>query len=48
MVWLPTATGELIDSGYPCWKFTMGCFGETYHTFVDMITGEIHLYIQVV
>lgn len=30
----------------PCWKFIMSCNGEQYHTFVNMHTGEVHVYIQ--
>ena len=30
----------------PCWKFLMRCGGNVYNTFVDMQTGEVHLYIQ--
>lgn len=29
----------------PCWKFIMSYFGEEYHTFVNMRTGEVHVYI---
>ena len=30
----------------PCWKFIMRCRGDVYNVFVDMQTGEVHLYIQ--
>ena len=30
----------------PCWKFIMSYNGEQYHTFVNMHTGEVHVYIQ--
>lgn len=39
-VYLPSNTIE------PCWKFIMSCNGEQYHTFVNMHTGEVHVYIQ--
>ena len=49
LVWLPTADpNELVEQAYPCWKFKMYSNGEIYHTFVDVITGEVHLYIQAV
>lgn len=49
MVWLHTNEGDApVQEGYPCWKFKMYANGEIYHTFVDVITGEIHLYIQAV
>lgn len=50
MVWLDTNEGgDAVDQeAYPCWKFKMYSNGEIYHTFVDVITGEVHLYIQVV
>lgn len=49
MVWLDTREwGAAEQEAYPCWKFKMYSNGEIYHTFVDMITGEIHLYVQVV
>ena len=47
MVWLRTRAYETDAEGFPCWKFKMYADGEIYHTFVDVITGEIHLYIQV-
>ena len=34
------------QTSVPCWKFTMRCSGDVYNTFVDMQTGEVHLYIQ--
>ena len=51
MAWLYTqdygANGEFEEQdGFPCWKFKMYANGEIYHTFVDVITGEVHLYIQ--
>lgn len=30
----------------PCWKFLMHCNGCCYHTFVNMHTGEIHVYVE--
>lgn len=39
-VYLPSNTIE------PCWKFIMSYNGEQYHTFVNMHTGEVHVYIQ--
>lgn len=39
-VYLPANTIE------PCWKFTMSSNGEQYHTFVNMHTGEVHVYVQ--
>ena len=36
-----------MDGEIPCWKFVMRCSGNVYNTFVDMQTGEVHLYIQV-
>lgn len=49
MVWLPEKTeNEITDlATHPCWKFKLIHSGETYHTFVNMITGEIYLYVQV-
>lgn len=49
MVWLPEKTeNEITDlATHPCWKFKLIHGGETYHTFVNMITGEIYLYVQV-
>ena len=35
------------STSVPCWKFLMRCSGEVYNAFVDMQTGEVHLYIQV-
>ena len=35
-----------MDRKIPCWKFVMRCSGNVYNTFVDMQTGEVHLYIQ--
>ncbi|MCM1055230.1 MAG: sigma-70 non-essential region-containing protein [Bacteroides sp.] len=40
--------GAAEQEAYPCWKFKMYANGEIYHTFVDVITGEVHLYIQAV
>ena len=34
------------NTSVPCWKFVMRCSGNVYNTFVDMQTGEVHLYIQ--
>ena len=49
MVWLDTQKwGAAVQEAYPCWKFKMYANGVIYHTFVDVITGEIHLYGQVV
>lgn len=49
MVWLHTNVyGAAKQEAYPCWKFKMQANGEIYHTFVDVITGEVHLYIQAV
>lgn len=49
MVWVQTAEIDNPEQeAYPCWKFKMSTDGEIYHTFVDVITGEIHLYVQVV
>lgn len=49
MVWLHTNVyGAAKQEAYPCWKFKMYANGEIYHTFVDVITGEVHLYIQAV
>lgn len=49
MTWLTTHPSlEPENQAYPCWKFKMYADGEIYHTFVDVITGEIHLYVQVV
>lgn len=47
MVWLQTNEyGAARQEAYPCWKFKMNANGEIYHTFVDVITSEVHLYIQ--
>lgn len=47
IVWLDTNEwGAAYQEAYPCWKFKMYANGEIYHTFVDVITGEIHLYVQ--
>ena len=49
MVWLHTSDyGASKQAAFPCWKFKMYANGEIYHTFVDVITGEVHLYIQAV
>lgn len=49
MVWLNTYDyGASEQEAYPCWKFKMYANGEIYHTFVDVITGEVHLYVQAV
>lgn len=49
MVWLHTNVyGAAKQEAYPCWKFKMYANGEIFHTFVDVITGEVHLYIQAV
>ena len=49
MVWLDTREWDAaVQEAYPCWKFKMYANGVIYHTFVDVITGEIHLYGQVV
>lgn len=49
MVWLSTNDpNEIIEQAYPCWKFKMVANGEIYHTFVNVITGEIYLYVQAV
>lgn len=45
LTWLHTDNAQ---EAYPCWKFKMYANGEIYHTFVDVITGEIHLYVQAV
>ena len=34
------------NASVPCWKFLMRCSGEVYNTFVDIQTGEVHLYVQ--
>lgn len=49
-VWLTTKTPNELkaETAYPCWKFKMNANGNTYHTFVDMLTGEIYLYVQAV
>ncbi len=48
MAWLHTKDyGAAEQEAYPCWKLKMYANGEIYHTFVDVITGEVHLYIQV-
>ena len=41
VVYLP-----VLNTAEPCWKFLMSCRGELYHTFVNMHTGEVHVYIQ--
>lgn len=49
MVWLSTNDpNEIVEQAYPCWKFKMSANGEIYHTFVNVISGEIYLYVQVV
>lgn len=49
MAWLHTNVyGAETQEAYPCWKFKMYSNGEIYHTFVDVITGKVHLYIQAV
>lgn len=50
MVWLPTKTPNELktEHAYPCWKFKLRSGSELYHTFVDMLTGEIYLYVQAV
>lgn len=49
MVWLPlSGDAEKEMPVYPCWKFKMNSNGNIYHTFVNMISGEIYLYIQAV
>ncbi len=50
MVWLQTRTENEFkeETAYPCWKFRLKTGGEIYHTFVDMLTGEIYLYVQAV
>lgn len=49
MVWLPVKNSdEMARQAYPCWKFKMNSNKEIYHTFVNMITGEVYLYIQAV
>ena len=35
-----------LDGLEPCWKFLMNANGETYNTFVNMHTGEVHVYIE--
>ena len=48
MTWLNTKEyGAAEQEAYPCWKLKMYANGEIYHTFVDVITGEVRLYIQV-
>ena len=48
VVWLSEKkSGEMTMPTYPCWKFKMYANGDIYHTFVNMITGEVYLYIQV-
>lgn len=49
-VWLTTKTPNELktETAYPCWKFRMSANGDTYHTFVNMLTGEIYLYVQAV
>lgn len=50
MAWLPLSEEDVTKDApiYPCWKFKMLANGEIYHTFVNMLTGEIYLYIQAV
>lgn len=50
MVWLQTNEYNVAEQqeAYPCWKFKMCVDNEMYHTFVNVITGEIYLYVQVV
>ncbi len=50
MVWLQTRTENEFkeETAYPCWKFRLKTGGEIYHTFVDMLTGKIYLYVQAV
>lgn len=48
MTWLNTKEyGAAEQEAYPCWKLKIYANGEFYHTFVDVITGEVRLYIQV-
>lgn len=48
MVWLQTKTENeaAVETAYPCWKFKMNTGREIYHAFVNMLTGEIYLYVQ--
>lgn len=47
--WLPTDDRDTdAGNGCPCWKFRMTSNGEMYHTLVNMITGEVYLYVQTV
>lgn len=49
MAWLPLSGDEEKELPvYPCWKIKMNSNGDTYHTFVNMLSGEIYLYIQAV
>lgn len=48
MVWLQTKTENEIttEKAYPCWKFRMNAGREIYHAFVNVLTGDIYLYVQ--
>ncbi|MCH5196435.1 MAG: hypothetical protein J1F28_06960 [Oscillospiraceae bacterium] len=48
VVWLETSSNgvSLVEHAYPCWKFRMSAGGAMYDVFVNMVTGEIYLYTE--